>query len=190
MKQGPIPGSRPVLCRKLFCITFLQSACTFGGGFVIISMMKKKFVEDLGWLTENEMLDLTALAQTSPGALGVNIAIATGYRMCGLWGALACTLGAILPPLLIISLISLCYNAFRDNAIIALALKVMRAGVAAVICDVVYTLASNVVRTKSILLILLMFACFIAAFFFHVSSVVLILVCGLCGLFLTERKFS
>lgn len=179
--------SRSALCRKLFMITFLQSACTFGGGFVIISMMKKKFVEDLGWIEEEEMLDLTAISQSSPGALGVNIAIATGYRMAGLTGAFVCTLGAILPPLIIISLISLCYDAFKDNAIVALALKVMRAGVAAVIFDVVYTLASNVIKTKKVLWILMMLACFIAAFFFHVSSIVIILVCGLVGLFQAER---
>ena len=66
---------------KLFTITFSLSACTFGGGFVIISMMRKKFVEELHWLEEEEMLDMTAVAQSSPGALGVNIAIVVGYRL-------------------------------------------------------------------------------------------------------------
>lgn len=178
------------MLKKLFFITFVQSACTFGGGFVIISMMKKKFVEELGWLTEEEMLDLTAIAQSSPGALGVNIAIVAGYRMAGFPGALVAALGAVLPPLLIISLISICYDAFKDNRLAALALKVMRAGVAAVIVDVVYTLASNVMKTKQLFCIVMMAACFIAVFFFHVSAVWLILICGMSGLLLAERRHS
>lgn len=180
--------SRKELLKKLFSITFMQSACTFGGGFVIISMMKKKFVEDLGWIEEEEMLDLTAISQSSPGALGVNIAIAAGYRLAGISGALVCTLGAVLPPLIIISLISLCYDAFKENEIVALALKVMRAGVAAVIVDVVYSLASNIVKTRSVLYIFMMIACFIAIFFFHVSSALIILICGLAGLLTAERR--
>lgn len=178
------------MLKKLFCITFLQSACTFGGGFVIISMMKKKFVEELGWLEEEEMLDLTAIAQSAPGALGVNIAIVTGYRMAGLPGALVAALGAVLPPLLIISLISICYDAFKDNRIIAMALKMMRAGVAAVLVDVVCTLAAHVIKTKNLFHIFMMAACFVAVFFFRVSAVWLILICGITGLLQAERRHS
>lgn len=61
--------------RKLFFSTFKLSACTFGGGFVIIPLMRKKFVEELGWIEEDEMLDLTAIAQSSPGAIAVNASI-------------------------------------------------------------------------------------------------------------------
>ena len=57
---------------KLFISTFKLSACTFGGGFVIIPLMRKKFVEELGWIKEEEMMDLTAIAQSSPGAIAVN----------------------------------------------------------------------------------------------------------------------
>lgn len=167
---------------KLFTITLTLSACTFGGGFVIISMMKQKFVEKLHWLAEEEMLDMTAIAQSSPGALGVNIAIVVGYRIKKFLGALTATLGAILPPLVIISIISLFYNQFKDNAYIAIALQVMRAGVAAVIFNVVIDLAANIFRTKSILWILLMFGAFLATFYFKVSAVIIILVCGSIGL--------
>lgn len=176
---------------KLFTITFLLSACTFGGGFVIISMMKKKFVEQLGWLEEEEMLDMTAIAQSSPGALGVNISIVVGYRLKGFLGAAVCTVGTVLPPLIIISVISLFYNAFKDNTYVGLALKVMRAGVAAVIFDVVINLARNVVKTRSVLWIALMVICFIASYFLNISSIVIILICGGIGLamvFLPGRK--
>ena len=72
---------------QLFKATFLLSAFTFGGGFVIVSLMKKKFVEELGWLDESEMLDITAIAQSSPGPIPINASVILGYRMCGIPGA-------------------------------------------------------------------------------------------------------
>jgi len=176
---------------KLFVTTLVLSASTFGGGFVIIGMMKKKFVEQMGWLQDEEMLDMTAIAQSSPGALGVNIAIVVGYRIKKFLGAVVCTLGAVIPPLVIISVISLFYNQFKDNEIISIALQVMRAGVAAVICSVVIDLAGNVIKTRSVLWIVMMCAAFAATCFFDVSAIVIILVCGLVGLvkvLVDERK--
>lgn len=173
---------------KLFAITFSLSACTFGGGFVIIGMMRQKFVEKLHWLEEEEMLDMTAIAQSSPGALRVNIAIVVGYRLKKFLGAVVCTLGAILPPLIIISIIWLFYNQFKDNAYIAIASQVMGAGVAAVIFDVVIGLAQNIFKTKSILWIFMMFAAFVATCFFKISAVVIILVCGTVGLLQIKIK--
>lgn len=167
---------------QLFKNVFILSSCTFGGGFVIIGMMKKTFVEKLHWISEEEMLDMTAIAQSAPGALGVNIAIVTGYRIRRITGALTAALGAVLPPLIIISVISVFYNQFKDNAVVAVALQVMRAGVAAVICDVVFTLAANILKTKNVLWIFVMAAAFTATVFFDVSAVVLILICGVIGL--------
>ena len=67
----------------LFKSMFVLSSCTFGGGFVIVSLMKKKFVEELQWLDEDEMLDVTAITQSSPGPLPVNASVIIGYRMAG-----------------------------------------------------------------------------------------------------------
>ncbi len=134
----------------LFKSMFVLSACTFGGGFVIVSLMKKKFVEELQWLDESEMLDITAITQSSPGPLPVNASVIIGYRMGGILGSLTAILGTIIPPMLIISVISLFYTEFLTNTYIAIALQVMRAGVAAVIMDVVWNLASNVCKTKEI----------------------------------------
>lgn len=168
---------------KLFSNIFLLSACTFGGGYVIISMMSQKFVEKLHWISEEEMLDMTAIAQSAPGALGVNIAIVLGYRIKKIGGTLVSTLAAVLPPLMIISVISVFYNQFKDNAVIALTLQVMRAGVAAVICNVVMNLADGIVKSKKILWNVVMIAAFIVTVFFQVSAAVLILICGMIGLF-------
>ena len=116
----------------LFKSMFVLSSCTFGGGFVIVSLMKKKFVEELQWLDEDEMLDVTAITQSAPGPLPVNASVIIGYRMAGILGSLSAVFGTILPPMIVLSIISLFYNQFRTNKYIAVALQVMRAGVAAV----------------------------------------------------------
>ncbi|MEG0269663.1 MAG: chromate transporter [Clostridia bacterium] len=167
---------------KLFKATFILSAFTFGGGFVIVSLMKKKFVEELGWFDENEMLDITAIAQSSPGPIPINASVIIGYRMHGVLGSLVAVLGTAIPPMVIISIIAVFYTQFRENKIIATALTVMRAGVAAVIFDVVLNLAANVCKTKRVIYIVLMIAAFIATFFLKVSAMLVILTCLSIGI--------
>lgn len=169
--------------QTLFLSTFKLSACTFGGGFVIIPLMRKRFVEELKWIDEQEMLDLTAIAQSSPGAIAVNAAILVGYRVAGLPGAIITALGAVMPPLIIISIISLFYQAFRDHPIVNLVMKGMLVGVAAVICDVVFTLAGKLFKQRRLLPILVMAAAFVASHFFKVNIILIILTSGLLGAF-------
>lgn len=166
----------------LFRSMFVLSACTFGGGFVIVSLMKKKFVEELKWLEEEEMLDVTAITQSSPGPLPVNASVIIGYRMAGIAGSLTAVLGTILPPMIIISIISLFYEQFRTNYYIAIALQVMRAGVAAVILDVVINLAVNVCKTKRVIYIIMMIVAFISVYFLDISAMTIIFVCIGIGL--------
>ncbi len=175
----------------LFRSMFVLSACTFGGGFVIVSLMKKKFVEELNWLDEDEMLDVTAITQSAPGPLPVNASVIIGYRMAGVVGSLTAVFGTILPPMVIISIISLFYEQFRTNPYIATALQVMRAGVAAVIFDVVINLAGNVLKTKRLLYIVMMVIAFIATYFLDVSAMIIIFTClaiGLVDLFFSLNK--
>ena len=167
---------------QLFRTMFVLSACTFGGGFVIVSLMKKKFVEELGWLEEDEMLDITAITQSSPGPLPVNASVIIGYRISGLLGSCVAVLGTIIPPMVIISIISVFYNEFRTNPVIAIALQVMRAGVAAVILDVVWNLCENVCKTRRALYIGMMVVAFAAVFFFDVSAMLIILSCLAVGI--------
>ena len=176
---------------NLFRTMFVLSACTFGGGFVIVSLMKKKFVEELGWLDEAEMLDITAMAQSCPCPLPINASVILGYRMKGILGSLVAVIGTSLPPLIIITAISYFYEEFRSNQVIATALQVMRAGVAAVIFDVVYNLASNIVKTKNKFYILLMIVTFIMNYFLGFSAMLIILTClflGICTVLLDLRK--
>ena len=97
---------------KLFTTTFYISMFTFGGGFVIVTFMKKKFVDELGWINEEEMLDYAAIAQSSPGAIAVNTAILVGFKIKGTIGMLVAVLGTILPPMIIIAAISFIYDIF------------------------------------------------------------------------------
>lgn len=167
--------------RRLFVSTFYLSAFTFGGGYVIIPLMKKKFVDDLQWIEEEEMLNLTAIAQSSPGAVAVNAAILLGYRVAGISGALVTILGTILPPFITLSIISIFYTAFRDNTVVNAVLKGMQAGVAAVIADVVMSLGSNVFKQKDIVSVIVMVGAFISTFFFGINVMYIILVCGCIG---------
>lgn len=165
----------------LFTSTFELSACTFGGGFVIIPLMRRKFVDELHWIEEQEMLDLTAIAQSSPGAIAVNASILVGYHVAGGLGALLTVLGTVIPPLVIISLVSLCYTAVRDNAAVTMIMAGMLAGVGAVICDVVVTMTKGLLALKRALPVVMLAATFAAVRFFGVSIVAIILICGLIG---------
>jgi chromate transporter len=167
---------------KLFTTTFYLSSFTFGGGFVIITLMKKKFVDQLHWIDEKEMLDLTALAQSSPGAIAVNASILVGYRIAGFMGALVSILGTIMPPLIILSVVSLFYTTFRDNEIVNVVLKGMQAGVAAIIIDVVLNMGNNLLKQKSLLSILIMISAFIATYFFNINIAYIIFTCISIGL--------
>jgi len=167
--------------RKLFLSTFQLSACTFGGGFVMIPLMKKKFVDGLHWIEEQEMMDLTAIAQSSPGAIAVNAAILVGYRLAGITGALVTALASVLPPLIIISIISCFYKAFREHALVTMVMVGMLAGVAAVLCDVVLTMGASVVKERKVLPIMILAAPFIAVHFFKINIGLVILVCGVLG---------
>ena len=172
----------------LFSSVFMISAFTFGGGFVIVPLMKRKFVDDLGWLGEEEMLDLTAIAQSSPGAIAVNASILVGYKTLGIPGALTAILGTIIPPFVIISVISMFYVAFRDNRFVSMAMAGMLAGVAAVVTDVVITMAASILKEKRLIPVLVLIAAFIALRIFNVSIILIILIAGAIGYITSRRK--
>ena len=148
---------------KLFLSTLYLSAFTFGGGYVIVTLMKKKFVDDYHWIEENEMLDLVAIAQSAPGPIAVNGAIVVGYKLAGLAGTLVAIIGTIIPPFVIISLISAFYHAFRDNYLVSQMLEGMQAGVGAVIASVTYEMGCGIIKKKDNVATIVMIAAFIAA---------------------------
>ena len=173
---------------KLLLSTLYISAFTFGGGFVIITFMKRKFVDELHWIDEDEMLDLAALAQSSPGAIAVNAAILVGWRVAGFAGMLVAVVGTIVPPMLILAVLSFFYQAFATNRYVSLILKGMQAGVAAVILDVVCGLGAKVLKTKKLVLYLVMVAAFVATVVFNVNVIYIILVAAGIGILLEVGK--
>ena len=165
----------------LFLTTLEISAFTFGGGYVIIPLMRKTFVGKLKWIEDGEMLDLAAIAQSSPGPIAVNAAILVGYKSGGVPGALLSILGAVLPPLVIISVISAFYQAFRSNRYVSLCMNAMSAGVAAVVIDVVISMVGDVLKMKRVLPVAMLIITFILVQFFNVNIMRMILVAGFVG---------
>ena len=170
-----------LLC-KLFLSTLYISAFTFGGGFVIVTFMKRKFVDQYHWIDEDEMLDITALAQSSPGAIAVNAAILVGWKVAGFFGMVVSVLGTVLPPMVILSVISLIYQKFAQNTYVKFVLAGMQAGVAAVILDVVCSLGGKVISEKQWVYYAVMILAFIATFFLDVNVVYIILAAAAFGI--------
>ncbi|MDE8064170.1 chromate transporter [Erysipelothrix rhusiopathiae] len=166
---------------KLFKSSFHLSAFTFGGGYVIIPLMRTKFVEELGWIEEEEMMDLMAIAQSSPGSLAVNASILVGYKIDGIVGAMFSILGTILPPLILLTIISRFYAEFKANVFVNAALHGMQAGVAAVIVDVVMSMARQVFKLKRTLPVVIMVTSFIAAYFLKINVLYIIIAAGFIG---------
>jgi len=172
---------------KLFLATFQLSAFTFGGGYVIVPLMRKQFVDRLGWIEEKEMLDFTAIAQSSPGAMAVNASVILGYHLAGISGAVVAVFGTVLPPLILLSIISMGYSAFITNVVVKNVLRGMAAGVCAVILDVVIEMGGRICREKHALAIALMVGSFVAVAILKVDVVLVILTCVLVGLLTTVK---
>lgn len=181
------------LYKTLFKSTFFLSMFTFGGGYVIVPLMEKKFVNELKWITEDEMLDLIALGQSSPGPIAVNTSILVGYRVAGILGALVTVLGTIIPPLVIMSLLAYVYRAVSTNPIVNNMLLGMQAGVAAIIVNVVYNMASRIIKQKKIIPIIVMILALIAGIILQVNILWLLSISGIIGAmttYITLKKTS
>ena len=176
------------LLKKIFFATLYLSAFTFGGGYVIVTLMKKQFVDELHWIDEEEMLDLVAIAQSSPGAIAVNGAIVVGYKLAGIAGVLTAVLGTVIPPFLIIAAVSVCYQAFRSNQLVAWMLEGMQAGVGAVIASVTFEMACGIVKERNMMSLVIMAAAFAASVIWQINTVYIILSCGLLGIVITFSK--
>lgn len=167
----------------LFLSTFYLSAFTFGGAYVIVPLMRKKFVEELKWIDEEEMINLVAISQSAPGPIAVNTSIMTGYRLAGIGGAFLAGFGTVLPPLIIITLVAKFYTAFKENNLANAFLLGMRAGVAAVIIDVIYKLTRDIVKSKNKVSLAIMIGAFTAAVVFDLNAALIIILSGAFGAF-------
>jgi chromate transporter len=174
--------SRGRLYWILFHSTFTLSAFTFGGGYVIVPLMRKLFVETYQWIEEREMLDLVAIAQAAPGIIAVNTSILVGYKVAGVGGALITLLGTVTPPLITLTILSYVYEAIKDLQVVKLLFYGMGIGVSAVIVDAVISMGKSVLSGRKLFPGLLMAASFAAVLLFNVHIIIVLAVSALLGI--------
>ena len=172
----------------LFKSTFIVSMFTVGGGYVIIPLLKAKFVDEYHWIDDQQTLDMIAIAQSTPGIMAVNTAIMLGYKMGGFLGALCGMFATILPPLIIITIVATFYDLIATNENVKLVLKGMQCGATALLLNVAIDLLRKQFAKKLILSTLIIIATFIANLFFDVNIILLVAIDGVIGFFLMRDK--
>lgn len=139
----PLTHGEGLLAWSLFRTFFHIGLFTIGGGYAMIPLIEAKIVDERQWISREDLLDLMAVAQSCPGIFAVNIAIFIGYKIRGTWGALASTLGCILPSFLIILAIALFFRQFQDNVWVARAFRGIRPCVVALIAAPTFKMAKT-----------------------------------------------
>lgn len=162
------------------------SAFTFGGGAVIIPLIRRKMVEELGWLEEEEMLDIIAIAQSSPGAVSVNVAAQVGYRTAGIPGLLLAAFATVLPPFAWLVLISLFYDSFRASPVVDAIMRSMQPMVAAVILWAATDMAGDIYK-KQRLSGWIIFAVALILGFYGVNVIWILVVGGIIGVAVSAK---
>lgn len=171
MEQDSL-GSR---CAKLF-FTFLKiGAFTFGGGYAMIPLIQRETVETHRWIDDRDLLDMLAIAESTPGVIAVNSATFVGYRVAGFWGALCATAGVVLPSFLIILLLAGFIQQFKELKYVNYAFVGVRAGVAVLIVNAVLKLSKQFPKNAFSLLVAA--AAFVLVAFFS-ANVILVIVCA------------
>ncbi len=175
----------------LLSVNLFISAFTFGGGYVVVPMVRRFFVDKKQCFTEEELINMAAVAQSTPGAIAVNLSALAGFRTAGTAGAVISCVAAVTPPLVILSLVSFFYQMVVSNAAIAAVLKGMEAGAAALVVDLIVDMCALIVKKKSILLTAMIPLAFVANFICGVNVALILLVCCiLCivQVFMAKRK--
>ncbi|BEU88656.1 hypothetical protein TAMA11512_21200 [Selenomonas sp. TAMA-11512] len=191
MSDVPSEEKNPRFFWQLFSSTFLISAVTIGGGFVIIPILKAKYVDEYGWLEEYDALNLVSIAQSMPGVVAVNACILLGYRMAGLPGSITALLGSVLPPLFIIMAVAAFYDAFSTNSYVQMVLKGMQCGATALILKVAVELLMKEGKSRLLIPLLITVGTFIGNVVFDINIMALILIDGIIGLFLLrDAKYN
>ncbi len=170
--------SKPKSLPTFFFSCLKISAFTLGGGYVIVPLQKRRFCDELGWIDEEKILDLVAMAQSAPGPVAINASTLMGYHLFGLKGALLAALATMLPPLLILSVISLFYQKVADNPLLRAILRGMQAAVAALIVYTVWDLAYKIWLKKNPLQLVLLALALVLALWAKLNVVLIILLAG------------
>lgn len=166
----------------LFITIFKINAITFGGGYTIAPVLMEEFVDKRKVISKDEMLDLIALAQSSPGALAVSISLLIGYKLKGIKGAIICILAAVLPPLIVISLVFLFYKEFANNEYVRAALRGMSGVIVAILLVTTYKLFTIAIKDNKLVSCMLALASFVLGFFTNINNALIILSLALFGI--------
>jgi chromate transporter len=161
---------------RLLYTTLSVSAVAFGGGFVVLPMLKKVYVEKYSWINSVEYNEIIAIAQSAPGTIAGNTSMVIGFKIAGVLGAVATMLGNVLPPLVIITAVYYAYTSLIQNQIVGYFMAGMQAGIAAVIFDFVIRMLKDLAIDKNaVFSLIVMLGAFAASFFFEFSVIYIML---------------
>ncbi|MBE6757198.1 MAG: chromate transporter [Ruminococcaceae bacterium] len=170
---------------ELFWTFFKIGLFTFGGGYAMIATVREAVVQTKKWLTEDEFLEIIAIAESTPGPIAINMATYVGFKRRGVCGSAAATLGVVLPSMIIIFIISLFLDAFMANRFVAYAFRGIQCAVAFLITRAGWDMFRKVKRRPlplisfgTVLLLMILFDLFAVQF----SSVFFILIGGIIGI--------
>jgi chromate transporter len=168
------------LLLEIFLSTLKIGAITIGGGLAMVAVIEREFSGRKKWVNAGEMLDIIAVSQSLPGVIAINCSVMTGYRVAGIPGAIAASLGVTLPSLVTIMVIFLFYKAFRADPWVNAAFRGVSIGVAALLVSVVARMGKQVIKDGWVLTIAAAVLC--ASLFADVNAVLLIVLGGALGL--------
>ena len=171
---------------ELYCTFFRIGGLTFGGGMAMLPMLKREIVEKYGWATEEELLDIYAIGQCTPGVIAVNTSTYIGYQQGKLVGSIFATLGMISPSLIIITLIASILKEFMALPIVLHALAGIRITVCALMFNTVFSLMKSGIKDK--LGVLLFLFGFLLATFTPIPTILLVVCAAVIGIFVKLRK--
>ena len=169
------------ICLKLYLAFFKTGLFTFGGGYAMLPMLEREMIEHYHWTDRDELLDIFAMSQCTPGVIAVNTATFLGRKVGGFFGALFATLGVISPSLIIITVIAAVLQNFADYPVVQHAMAAVRVAVTALIFSSVIKMFKGAVKYWLQLVILI--AAFLAVAIFGTSPVFVVIAAGLVGFF-------
>ena len=158
---------------------------TFGGGYAMIAMIEDSCVEDRQWITHDEMMNIAVIAESTPGPIAINCATFTGYKKAGVLGAIAATLGMIVPSFIVIYLISMFLDHFLEMTMIANAFKGIKIAVGILILDAAATMIKKMQKKKlprTLMVCSCMIMLCVNLFAWNFSSISLMLIAGIVSL--------
>ena len=162
-------------------LTFMKIGLfTFGGGYAMIPLIQRETVENKKWISNEDILEIVAIAESTPGPIAINAATFIGYRVAGFLGALAATLGVVLPSFAIITVVSFVLTEFQNVRWIQYAFNGIRAGVLALIVKALWSMYKQ--SPKGIFAYLIMLGAFLVVAFLPVNVVFVILTCAVAGI--------